>query len=529
LAINRYYFNNPLVTGPLEFLAGFGAQRHAVKAAQAGMEAQQTRQLEQSIGQGITSAGSAISSGIMAKAAADQRLALQNDAQAAAAELQATKAFQEQFGQSPEAAMQSLLSGGAPSVSDATLQPPVFQGQGQGQELGLQPGPGLAEPISSDAETGQPVSEGLVPAPFVNPALASEYKNNVAKITQLNDAKEKMMARRMPDDERAAAMQTFNREILPLVERTMRMKEPKPPTVQQRVQTETWKDPETGLNWYLGEKGGLKAAMPPKTTPKIGEPFAVIPGPHGTQQKVGVGSHPWTTPDGVEMVTDVDANGNSSSKPITKGAGGEGDFEKLYQTFFKQMTTTDDEQNEIYPDPQKVKQKIQDMLRMEAEFKAETAQESPEQRKKAETVTAITGPAIQGFNSGKGSPQALGEAVQAIRKAYPDPALMPDAVARDFAHIHELLRESVPGGVEDVVQKKRSQGSKVQTPTVSNAQSAANRQDAVAYLQNIQSDATVVNVIRPDGSIITMQKSALTPEKIQALVAAGFTIPGLTD
>jgi hypothetical protein len=64
--LNRYYLNNPWVEGLGSFLAGFGQQRQAVKAAEAQRQMQQNQAWGQAIGSGLQTAGSLGAMGIVA-------------------------------------------------------------------------------------------------------------------------------------------------------------------------------------------------------------------------------------------------------------------------------------------------------------------------------------------------------------------------------------------------------------------------------------------------------------------------------
>lgn len=192
--ITRYFSPSPRAMGPLEFLAGFGQQRHRVKAAEAGMEMQQG----QALSQGIAGAGQGIAQGISQSALAQFQAGQQTEQQAARAlMLQGLQQQRTQGGAWQDANEAYIKAGGAlgqpppgmgPSVPTAGGPPPAAP-----QAVAQPPGAMMGPPGPSQAQTFPievppplvPAEPAGVPLPAIEPSAIPQYREAVRKRDQL--------------------------------------------------------------------------------------------------------------------------------------------------------------------------------------------------------------------------------------------------------------------------------------------------------------------------------------------------------
>lgn len=182
--------------GPLEFLAGFGQQRHRVKAAEAGMEMQQG----QALSQGIAGAGQGIAQGISQSALAQFQAEQQTGQQAARVAL--LQGLQQQRAQ--DAAWQDardvyIQAGGVPDQPPPGMQmgpsapsaggPPPAGPQAVAQPPGGMMGPpGPNQAVTHPIEVPPPLVPAApagVPLPAIEPSAIPQYREAVRKRDQL--------------------------------------------------------------------------------------------------------------------------------------------------------------------------------------------------------------------------------------------------------------------------------------------------------------------------------------------------------
>ena len=188
MAINRYFTQDPRISGPLQFLAGFGQMRQQVKGVEAQQELEQNRLLSQGIAQGGQGLAQGISQAALVKFQASQninrlqmasQLAAQNQASLqeqrtrAALERQARQNYFTQYGEL------APVSGGSAPAQDG----PPLQSFDVG---GLGPTP--SAPAAPSAGPPAPSGEG-VPSPIIDPSTTAQYREAQRTIRMLGDQK----------------------------------------------------------------------------------------------------------------------------------------------------------------------------------------------------------------------------------------------------------------------------------------------------------------------------------------------------
>ena len=103
--------------------------------------------------------------------------------------------------------------------------------------------------------------------------------------------------------------------------------------------------------------------------------------------------------------------------------------------------------------------------------------------------------------------------------------------------MREIAREIKVRPEREAAERLRLSGIK-NTETADTTSGVVALQNALAGKQAIvprmlgfrdrgQGPADIINLIRPDGQIVTVKRGSLTPERIKQLQGLGFTIPGI--
>lgn len=319
MAINRYFTQNPRISGPLQFLAGFGQQRQQVKAAEAQMDFRN----DQALSQGIAQAGQTISRFALAKFGAQQNLArlqlaaqnattLQTQRTQAALFRDAVSDFRTRFPGESIFPSQGGGGGVAPAQGGAPLQ--AFE------PAGLGPTPSV--PTAEFAGPPEPGGEG-VPSPIIDPGTTTQYRNAQRELNMLTAQRDMVLMRKQTPEERNAQLAILDQQIARVEPIARRQQKPPPPTTIEELESQGFIISAPGIGNYF--------ELDPKTGGYKGKPIYRNPTDpvdvtynDGTTAKLTPGSHTRTI-EGVGIQTiDVDTNGNTTSKivPFPKEDGG---------------------------------------------------------------------------------------------------------------------------------------------------------------------------------------------------------------
>jgi hypothetical protein len=204
-----------------------------------------------------------------------------------------------------------------------------------------------------------------------------------------------------------------------------------------------------------GKGGFSNFKMTPVEDTAITQKRATIVHADGTEQQVGVGSYERKLSDGTMVVTDVDQNGNTSTRAITGGGGGDKaiDYMKAQAAAMKEAEFYYPEEKRGTPEKNKIVEdfiarKTQEILDKPQQMKREAEQRTPEAMKKHDTLLAYTGATLREAEAGFGASDDIGQAMGAIRKAYPDDESMPRDVVTDYARLNELLQQQYRTSLE---------------------------------------------------------------------------------
>jgi len=250
--ITRYFSQNPWVSGPLEFLAGFGQQRQRVKEVEAGLQAQQDRDFAQSLGSGILTAGQAIGGGLQRRGEAKR------EAATAAARLQGLFDLENlrsgnQLRQSAEEALFKASMGGGDRgfpgggySGEGGYSPSGFGGaesigppsQFESPEFAGPPAPefvGPPAPETGPSMAGPQTEAGAVPSPSIDPANTKEYQTARRKVLEFENDLEEIKKSGASQADIGSAIFALAPEMAEQRRRMQRYARPAPPKTDDEV------------------------------------------------------------------------------------------------------------------------------------------------------------------------------------------------------------------------------------------------------------------------------------------------------
>lgn len=444
--ITRYFSQNPWITGPLEFLAGFGQQRQRVHEIEAGLKAQQDRDLAQSLGSGILTAGQAIGTGLYRRGEAQQAAAAQAYRLQSLFDLENLRSGNQSLQTAQEAFLNAQIQnqGLLPRIKappefvgpPAPLSQPEFAGPPAPEMFGATPSVGVGQ-LQSDA----------VPPPSIDPVYTQDYQKATRRLHELNLEKDKILASSRPLEEKAAALFTLVPEVLQQGQLQRRYARPAPPTTDAEVFASGAAIPIKGTNNVFlrdPETGGYKVSAglhptapnePRTATTYDGKSIAIVP-----KNPVQLDESTW-------YVEDEDG------KPHFYGSGNQlDDFMKFYNSW------KDDQGNlRALPEAWNQFKKLQ-QARETGTYPVEAAVEPPTGsgfferagnvlgRPNTLLAASPVGMAVKLLmdlrqGSGTENREQVNQKIQAIKRQYPDPlgsTPMPDEVLAEYERLKEL-------------------------------------------------------------------------------------------
>lgn len=309
MAINRYYTVDPQIGGLLEFLAGFGQQRNAVKTQEAATQTAIQGQQGQGLARGIESAGqsfgNAISQAALAKfgaSNAERNLLTQLAGQRELDTLRAdnnlrqaqTAAFLEKYGTSPQAFFTQATSAVGPLPQDT----PELQGfEVQQQFVGPQP------QMAGPPEPGTTL-------PGQNPALTPQYRKAKERLDQLNSVAASIdLDNTRSPQERAQMLQALMPHIAEAQQLLQRYPAPRQPTTFAELQAGGAVIPIPGYDGIMtmGEGGYKATTLHPTKSPGQTQTNFTATRADGTTFTIQPGESMEVAP-GVWQMRDMDGN-----------------------------------------------------------------------------------------------------------------------------------------------------------------------------------------------------------------------------
>jgi hypothetical protein len=345
---------------------------------------------------------------------------------------------------------------GAPPTSAAGVEA-QYGGGMQTPQLNAYEASQVGQPGS---ELAGPPQEG-VPLPAVSPAMTAEYQDALKQEMQMRYQKRAMdLNPNMPPEERASAISAMAPYLQRATQITRRYPEQKPPTPTELAQQGAI--PGTMNTIIPNGKGGYSNfKMTPVEDTAITQKRATIPGPDGSLREVGTGAYEWTTIDGTPVITDVDQNGNTSTRPIS-GADSKNDFKgrlkqiegarkELEKERDSKLGMVNSEGKALHltlPDvtDQEVLDRVRKNKALADQLDAPPPVEKPAvQGKTRSAVDLVTGPPMTREQAESGTVENLGQEIEAMMNQYGSVEKMnPDKRAR-FLGLVQLYRASGGG------------------------------------------------------------------------------------
>jgi hypothetical protein len=275
----RFYTQDPNVSGPLDFLAGFGIQRQNVKSQEAELQQRQDIADSASFQGGM----GALTNVFGAKADRTQQTSMEQLRQVGQLANIAARGQQNRH----NAALDNLVQvqgetpGGlqGPTGGVATASPPAGRmGPPASANIGQ-----LPQNLSPQQQAQPPIPR--VPAPVNEPAMVSAYRKAEQRLPIL--IAQGMVAETDPGlspEDRAQQLATLTPEIAALQNFMNRNPRPKPPRTQQELIQQGLVIPIEGSSsmWAKGKDGYKPATLHPDSKPSW---MKIPPGPARQQAK----------------------------------------------------------------------------------------------------------------------------------------------------------------------------------------------------------------------------------------------------
>mgnify|MGYP001584683046 CR=1 FL=1 len=551
MSINRYYFQDPLIEGPLNFLAGFGTRRQEVHAQEAGLQEQRAARQQQAGSQGFQAGFESVNQNRR-----DQRLQgfrLADIAAQGANQLALQRASRE------------VPPGYAEDVAAIYgFGPGAMPGGGGGGSMGLSP-PMQAPQISSqqpgpnDAGFFSPGDPGAAPqsSGFVaQPADTKASRDAWANLDTTRASVQRALQRPMPDYERAAVMRA-GREAIGVAEQHANQY-PKPPDmtptipgpdgnpIQMRPGMNPFQVAMPNGGVFIDPQGKSHVIAPTKKEEDANAPYGAKATPEMLKEYAR--SRVIDNPDGSK--TAIQPDGKLTFEHPSKDSGDSFDV-KTFAEVNKALTTKDALGVEKHPDVQttyaeykKIKNAENvDKMQQKAFESAVSDVRSMKDRVDAGTVTRQEAKAFVDSNiamfGGNFTPEVrsnlnailagVGVGDPSSSSMSPLTFVLPSASAPPSEKMRYARQKAKQWETLAVDQAAKEREIAAQKLEVEQADKPKQMYEIVAA-QNakVKGDGTV-GIINANGNVVNVMKSSLTPERIAELKKYGFLLPGFED